>query len=229
MRRSLLVLCLLVAAAAYAQPTITQAEYFIGADPGEGFGTAITVSSADDSVNLAWTIATGSLSPNTYRVMVRVRTNAGLWGRPTPQFLVISPGNQVARLVTQYEWSVDNGSYTLVDVADASAVNINQAISTVSLAPGVLHRVNIRTTDNVGRTGQATDQFLAIAGAALIPRLVTSYDYAVDNATPTVVDVADTAQVNLAQVIATGSLAAGQLHRVKFRVTDDLGRVSPVY
>jgi len=226
MRRSLLVLCLLVAAAAYAQPTITQAEYFIGADPGEGFGTAITVPSADDSVNLAWTIATGSLSPNTYRVMVRVRTNAGLWGRPVPQFLVISPANQVARLVTQYEWSVDNGAFTLVDVADASTVNINQVISTASLAPGVLHRVNIRTTDNVGRTGQATDQFLVISGGAQIPRLVTQYEYAVDNAAPVVVDVADAPQVNLAQVIATGSLAAGQLHRVNFRVTDDLGRVS---
>ncbi len=226
MRRSLLVLCLLVATAAYAQPTITQAEYFIGTDPGEGFGTAITVSSADDSVNLAWTIATGSLPPNIYRVMVRVRTNAGLWGRPTPQFLVISPGNEVVQLVTQYEWSVDNGSFTLVDVADASTVSINQAISTVGLAPGVLHRVNIRTTDNAGRTGPATDQFLAISGAAQIPRLVTQYEYTVDNAAPTVVDVADAAQVNLAQVIATGSLAAGQFHRVKFRVTDDLGRVS---
>ena len=36
MRRFLLVLCFLVAAAALAQPTIKQAEYFIGADPGEG-------------------------------------------------------------------------------------------------------------------------------------------------------------------------------------------------
>ncbi len=225
MRRFLLVLGLLVATATFAQPTITQAEYFIGADPGEGLGTPITVSSPDDSVDLAWTIATGSLTPNIYRVMVRVRTNAGLWSRPTAQYLVIAPANQVAQLVTQYEWSVDNGPYTPVDVADASAVNINQLLSTVSLTPGTLHRMFIRVMDSAGRAGQPTAAYLAIAATNQAPRLVTQFEYSVDGGAPTPVDVADGASVNLAQVIATGSLTPGTLHRVNFRVTDDLGRV----
>ena len=225
MRRSLLVLCLLVTATAFAQPTITQAEYFIGTDPGEGLGTAISVSSPDDQVNLAWTVATGSLTPNIYRVMVRVRTDAGLWSRPTAQYLVIAPGNQVAQLVTQCEWSVDNGPYTAVDVADASEVNINQLLSTVSLTPGTLHRVFIRVMDSAGRTGQPTASYLAIASINQAPRLVTQFEYSVDGGAPTLVDVADGAAVNLAQVIPTGALTPGTLHRVNFRVTDDLGRV----
>ena len=225
MRRFLLVLGVLVAAAAYSQPTITQAEYFIGADPGEGFGAPITVSSPDDSVILAWSIATGSLTPNIYRVMVRVRTDASLWSRPTAQYLVIAPGNQVAQLVTQYEWSVDNGLYTPVDVADEGAISINELLSTASLAPGLLHRVFIRISDNAGHTGQPTAAYLAIAPGNQAPRLVTQYEFSVDGDTPTVVDVVDGASVNLAQVIPTGSLAPGTLHRVNFRVTDDLGRV----
>ncbi len=226
MRRILLVLCLLVAALATAQPTITQAEYFIGADPGEGSGTAITVTTPSGSVNLGWSIATGSLTPNIYRVMVRVRTNAGLWSRPTAQYLVIAPGSQVAQLVTGYEWSVDGGAYTPVDIADASTVNISQVIATAGLSQAVLHKVNIRVTDNAGRIAQNTQAYLAITPPGQTPRLITQYEYAVDGGAPTVVDVADAAQVNIAEVIATGSLAQGLLHKVKFRVTDDQGRVA---
>ncbi|MBL0063215.1 MAG: hypothetical protein IPP40_17465 [bacterium] len=228
MRRILLILGLVVASIAYAQPTITNAEYFIGADPGQGLATAITVPTPGAAVNLAWTIPTGSLTPNLYRVFVRVRNNAGFWGVATNSYLIIAAATQVPLLVTQFEWSVDGGAYTPVDVTDASVVNINQLLSTVSLAPGVLHYVNIRVSDNTGRTGPTHIAYLAITAPNHITRLVTQFEYAVDGGTFTPVDIADASPANLAQVISTVSLTPGVLHSVKFRVTDDLGRVSVI-
>ncbi|MBK6911748.1 MAG: hypothetical protein IPK53_01835 [bacterium] len=228
MRRFLLILGLVVASAAFAQPTITNAEYYIGADPGPGLATAITVAAPSAAVPLAWTIPTGSLTPNLYRVFVRVRTNLGLWGPVTNSYLIVSAASQVPLLVTQFEWSVDDGSYTIVDVTDASTVNLNQLLSTVALAPGVLHRVNLRVTDNTGRTGPTTLAYLAISAPNHVTRLVTQFEYAVDGDAFTPVDIADVNPANLAQVISTVSLTPGILHSVKFRITDDLGRVSVI-
>lgn len=228
MRRLLLILGLVVASAAFAQPTITNAEYFVGADPGQGLATAITVSTPGAAVPLAWTIPTGSLTPNLYRVFVRVRTNLGLWGPVTNSYLIISAATQVPLLVTQFEWSVDGGAYTAVDIADASIVSINQLLSTVSLAPGVLHKVNIRVSDNTGRTSPTTLAYLAIAAPNHVPRLITQFEYAVDGDAFSTVDITDASPANLAQVISTVGLAPGVLHSVKFRVTDDLGRVSVI-
>lgn len=228
MRRILLILGLVVASAAFAQPTITNAEYYIGADPGQGLASAITVPTPGAAVNLAWTIPTGNLTPNLYRVFVRVRTNLGLWGPVTNSYLIISAASQTPLLVTQFEWSVDGGAYTPVDVADASTVNLNQLLSTVALAPGVLHKVNLRVTDNTGRTGPTNLAYLAITAPNHVTRLVTQFEYAVDGGGFTAVDIADASSANLAQIIATGALAPGVLHSVKFRVTDDLGRVSVI-
>lgn len=225
MRSLLLVLCLLLSALVFAQPTITNAEYYIGTDPGEGLGTPITVSSPSGNVNLAWTVPTGSLTPDLYRVNVRVRTNAGLWSRPTAQYLAINPGNQVGQLITQFDWAVDGGTPTVVDVTDAASVNISQLVPTTGLSLG-LHRVNIRTYDNVSRVAQPVANYIIINTGATVTRLVTQFEYSVDGGAPISVDVADAAQVNIAQTIATGSLTPGTLHRVNFRVTDDLGRVA---
>ncbi|MBK6765263.1 MAG: hypothetical protein IPG71_02800 [bacterium] len=228
MRRILLILGLVVASVAIAQPTITNAEYYIGTDPGQGLATAITVPTPSAAVPLAWTIPTGSLTPNLYRVFVRVRTNAGLWGPVTNSYLIISAATQVPLLVTQFEWSVDGGAYTPVDVTDASAVNLNQLLSTVALGPGVLHKVNLRVADNTGRTGPTTLAYLAITAPNHVTRLVTQFEYAVDGGAFTSVDIADASPANLAQIISTAGLAPGALHSVKFRVTDDLGRVSVI-
>lgn len=224
MNRVLLVLCLVLSATCLAQ-TITQAEYFIGTDPGEGMGTAISVTAADDSVALAWQISTAGLAPNLYRMMLRVRTDGGVWSRPSAQFLIVAPIAHSPLLVTQFEWSVDGGEFTAIDIDDAEIVSLEQLLSTVSLAPGVLHKVNIRVSDNTGRVGLAHCGFLAVAPPNEQARLVTQFEYAIDNGEPIAVDLVDGASVPLSQMIATDGLSPGTLHRIKFRVTDDLGRV----
>jgi len=223
---ALFVVCLIGAMTAYAQPTILQAEYFIGADPGEGQATSIAMASPDDSVSLAWNISTDGLVPNLYRAMVRVRDANGRWSMPTSLFLIISPESHVPQLVTQFEWSLDNGPFSVVDVTDASAVNIEQIISTVGLLKGLLHHLDVRVTDGAGRTGESTVSFLAITPENEIPGLVTQFEYTVDNQAPVVVDIEDASSQTLTQIIATEGLTVGNLHTVNFRVTDNLGRIS---
>lgn len=223
MRRVLLILGLVAASALSAQ-TITNAEYFIGTDPGEGLATTISVSSPGAEVALSWIIPTASLAPNLYRVMVRVQTDAGTWSRPHALYLIVSPGNETPLLVTQFEWAVDNGAFTAVDVTDASVVSISQLVATASLAPGVLHRLFLRVSDGTGRTGAAHAGYFVLAPQNETPRLITQFEYAVDNDTPVVVDIEDASPATMSQALATAGLAQGVLHRVKFRVTDDLGR-----
>ncbi len=225
MRRILLILGLVATSAVFAQPTITQAEYFIGTDPGEGFATAVSVPTPGSSVNLAWTIPTGSLPPQIHPVLLRVLDSMGRWSKPTAHFLIVSPNDHTPLLVTQFEWSVDNGAYTAVDVADASSVNINQLLSTTSLAPGILHRVLLRVADNMGRVGQPHSGFLAVSPPNEAPRFVTQFEYALDGDAPTAVDIPDASPASLAQILSTADLTPGTLHSIMFRVTDDLGRV----
>jgi hypothetical protein len=54
-------------------------------------------------------------------------------------------------------------------------------------------------------------------------RLITAIEYWVDANPPTLVDVADTAQVNINEFIGTSGLSVG-LHYLYLRTQDDLGR-----
>ena len=63
-----------------AGQTIAQAEYFIGADPGAGLGTAMTVGPPGQTVPISANIALGSRTVGSYVVSVRARNSAGTWG-----------------------------------------------------------------------------------------------------------------------------------------------------
>ena len=207
---------------AYAQ-TITQAEWFVGTDPGPGLGNPITVSTPDDSVNLSFTIPTGSLSPGLYLAFVRCRSNSGVWGAPSPRLLIIALGSGVARLVTAVEYWFDSNAPTFLDVTDDDSVTFNQILSTASLNPG-LHRFYLRCRDDLGRWGAPHVALLVVTGATPPEtRLITVIEYWVDNNPPTLLDVTDLAQVNISELVGTSSLAVG-LHYVYMRCRDDLGR-----
>jgi len=215
----ILLVCL---CAAYAQ-TITQAEWFVGTDPGQGLANPITVGTPDDSVNLVFTVPTGSLSPGLYRVFLRCRSNSGVWGAPSPRLLTIVPGSGVARLVTAVEYWFDSGTPTFLDVTDGDSIAFDQMLSTASLNPG-LHKFFLRCRDDLGRWGAPHVALLVVFGTTPPEtRLITAVEYWVDNNPPTLVDVSDSAQVNISEFIGTSSLAVG-LHYVYMRCRDDLGR-----
>ncbi len=217
----LLVALLACVCAAYAQ-TITQAEWFVGTDPGQGLANPITVGTPDDSVNLSFTVPTGSLTPGLYRVFVRCRSNGGVWGAPSPWLLMIAPGDGVARLVTAVEYWFDSNAPTFLDVTDDDSITFNQILSTASLNPG-LHRFYLRCRDDLGRWGAAHNVLLSVAASPPLARLVTAVEYWFDSGTPTFLDVTDDDSVSFSQILSTASLIPG-LHRFYLRCRDDLGR-----
>lgn len=228
MKRTLLFALWLAAlsGSAYAE-RINQCEWFIGNDPGPGNGTAITVGSPAQQVNVNFTAATGSLAPGLYQVKMRCRTDTTQrWGVPSSAFLVIAPGTSAPMLCTQFEWAIDNGAPTVVDVTDGQTITLNQIVTTNSIPVG-LHRFRVRTTDASGRRAQFTDNFFYVATTSPPAiRQVTYLDYWFDSDAPTTLDVADAPSVNFNQVFASTNLSIG-LHRFNLRARDDLGRIGP--
>ncbi|MBI5060524.1 hypothetical protein HZB60_12180 [candidate division KSB1 bacterium] len=238
----LLIALLLSLSSVFAQSAVvTQCEWFTGVDPGLGNGTAIALGTPEAQESLAFSVATGSFTAGQLtRVKIRCKADSvrgpdsltagrtNIWGIATDGLLLLSPASGVARLVTSMSYQVDNGSFTNVDVADAGIANFADIVSTVGLTDG-LHRVRIRATDDLSRTGVVTDGYLVVSNtAAFATRLVTQLEYRFDSGAFTPVDVVDGAIVNLNEIIATAGLTNG-LHRLQVRSTDDLGRVGPVH
>ncbi|NQZ79110.1 MAG: hypothetical protein HRT61_23775, partial [Ekhidna sp.] len=64
---------------AEVQPTaVATAEYFFDTDPGEGNGTAITLTSGDN-LDVAFEADASGLDPGFHRLFVRVQDDLGLW------------------------------------------------------------------------------------------------------------------------------------------------------
>jgi hypothetical protein len=228
MKRMVLLAFLLTGISVFAwAEQISQAEWFVGSDPGVGNGNAITIGSPAAQIGLNFTVGTAGLAPGFYRVLVRVRTDTTLrWGVPSAAFLVIAPGTATARLCTQFEWAIDNGTFTTVDVADSATITLNQIVATNSIALG-LHRFRVRTTDDIGRTSQLADGFFIVS--SINPPLVhqvTLMDYWVDSDPPITVDVSDGATTDFLQILSTSNISIG-LHRFNLRARDETGRIGP--
>jgi hypothetical protein len=237
MKKMILLLALFTTSAvAFAQTAVvTECEWFTGTDPGVGNGNDIAIGTPEDEESLAFSVATDSFTPgDLVRVKIRCRIDSlrsgatDIWGQVTDALIALSPSTGIVRLVTQMEYQVDNGAFTLIDVPDGITANFAELVPTVGLTDG-LHRVRIRATDDLGRTGVVVDGFLVISN---IPpstnHLITQMEYRFDGGGFTNLDVADAGIVNLNELIATNALAIG-LHNFDLRSIDDLGRVGQVH
>jgi hypothetical protein len=100
-----LVICLVMLASSWAfcqSPRISQAEWFIGDDPGEGLGVPLIV--ADDAwgealARIAGTLPTTTLGPAT--LSVRVKGANGYWGSLFRTAIIVSPATVARPLVVQ--------------------------------------------------------------------------------------------------------------------------------
>jgi len=118
--------------------TIIQAEWFFAPDPGMGNGNPITASTPNDSVGLNFEVPVDTLSPGTYQVFLRNRSNNGNWG--VPQLVKIFKIDMIPSLannlnIDQVEYWTDSDPPTLDDVTDSSQVNISP-ISGVMILQG---------------------------------------------------------------------------------------------
>ncbi|MBN1339047.1 MAG: hypothetical protein JXA03_06980 [Bacteroidales bacterium] len=120
--------------------TLAYAEYFIGSDPGQGNGTALTISNGEVSIpNL-------NLAPG-QRMYIRVKDNFNRWSNPfgykRPAYLGASGSTLV---YGEYFINTDPGQGSATPVA---IVNGTMSLPNFDLPAG--HRVYFRVKDNCGR------------------------------------------------------------------------------
>ncbi|MBK8127707.1 MAG: hypothetical protein IPK53_01845 [bacterium] len=219
-------LCLLFAISASAQVRlITTVEYQID----NGSFTSFNVVDGA-SVNWAEVVSTLGLPNGLHRLRVRGIDDQTRTSQVTDGFFatISNDASGQARVVTDLQYQIDLGSFTNVNLTDASEVTWNDVLATLGL-PNGLHRLRVRGTDNAGRTGVISDGFFATISndGSGLTRVITDLQYQIDGAAFTPVDVTDATSVNWADVLSTIGLPNG-LHRVRVRGTDDAGRTSVI-
>lgn len=193
-----------------------------------GAFTNIDVADAANA-NFAEIVSTAGLPDGLNKLRIRATDDLGRTGLVVDGFAVISNTSGFAnRLVTQFEYRVDGGAFTPVDVTDGGIVSLNEIVATTGLTNG-LHRLQVRAIDDLGRIGPVHDGYLVISNTSgSSPRLVTSMEYRIDGGSFVTFDYPDNGIINFSEMIATNALAIG-LHTVDFRSIDDLGRIGPVH
>ncbi|MCX6875445.1 MAG: DUF5011 domain-containing protein [Verrucomicrobia bacterium] len=177
---------------------VSQAEYFLGPDPGEGNATPVSVTDATDlSAALADVAVSLSLPPGTHAIGLRVKDDAGRWSNPLLRRFTVSPGtfklpddvdpNQygggitvrppLGKPVTRAEYFLGpdpgEGNATPVSVTDAtdlSAAMADVAVSlSRSLSPGT-HAIGLRVRDDAGRwSNPLLRRFMVSPGTFKLP------------------------------------------------------------
>ncbi|WP_400190531.1 T9SS type A sorting domain-containing protein [Hymenobacter sp. B81] len=233
---ALLALWLLGAGPAPAQ-TITQAEYFFGADPGYGQGTPIPVTAPAPALrNLTFTANVAGLSAGFHQLAVRSRDAAGSWSLPTLRSFYYEAAAPAAPNVTRVEYFIDTdpgfGNGTGVPLTPAPVLTTAAFTADVSGLGAGFHRLCIRSRDAAGRWSlTAVRSFYYEPALAAVPN-VTRVEYFIDTdpgfgngISVPVVPGPDLARWTFS--VDVGALANGP-HRLLLRARDAAGRWSLV-
>jgi PKD repeat protein len=139
-----------------AAQNITNAEYFIDSDPGNGNGTALNVGVSGATVNFTATVPLGSLSAGFHFVAIRTKDADGKWGLFESRGFYISTATSNVANIIAAEYFIDtdpgNGNATAIAVSAGSTVPFTATVPLGSLASG-FHFIAIRTKDADGKWG----------------------------------------------------------------------------
>jgi hypothetical protein len=164
--------------------SITQSEYFIGTDPGEGNGTSLSPADGNFSHSLEAILDTNlsvaSLSLGTHILNIRYKDDNGTWGEILKQpFTVFNPAPDLNQSGTTGNYSIHGisniatseyfigtdpgeGNGTSLSSADGnfshsveSILDTNLSVASLSLGP---HILNIRYKDENGTWGEILKQ-----------------------------------------------------------------------
>lgn len=140
----------------YAQ-TITQAEYYIDADPGPGNGTSVSITSSD-SVDQNFSLNVTGLETGMHVLFLRTRQDNGLWSIPEKRhFYVMDTTTKVVeeldRNIYAAEYFIDEdpgaGNGTAISFTSTKTVDQNFSLTLTDQAPGI-HYLFLRTLQDDG-------------------------------------------------------------------------------
>ena len=149
-----------IASTVFAQPNITDAEYFFDNDPGFGNGTAITISSPAVNISsLSFNAGVSSLSNGMHTLFVRSKNANGAWSVTNKMYIakVQTLGgnpNSISNIVAaEYFYDTDPGfgngmSITITPSNDITSLVFNANVSALS---GGMHTLYTRTQDAQGK------------------------------------------------------------------------------
>lgn len=163
-------------------PDIVAAEYFFDADPGEGAGTPIAVSSGP-TINFTVPLPVGGLTPGFHFLGVRVKAAGGKWSIFEGRGFYITGSVTNAASVAGAEYFFDhdpgsgNGIALTIPAGDISAFNVDLPVG--ALTPG-FHFLTIRIKDSNGRWGQFESRGFYVYPQALAAGDIDAAEYFID-------------------------------------------------
>ena len=167
--------------------SLSQAEYFWDADPGEGNGIAI--SAVDGNLNNSFErIAVSGLnapSAGLHKFSVRVKDNSGVWSPVFTNVIIVestTTQNPIALTQAEYFWDTDpgEGSATPLLAVDGNLDSAFEKVAVTGLgAPSVgLHTFSIRVKDSQGVWGPTFTNVITIeSSTSPIPVSLTQAEY----------------------------------------------------
>ncbi len=224
---ALAALCLALAVANAL--TITEAEYFVNADPGAGFGSPISITPGESVSIPALFVPTNSLTAHlSHRLYLRFRSEEGIWGAPQMQnFFILNPAYTLGFQpdVVGLEYQIDALTPVQVDLPDWIYAEWTALIPTTGLSLHASHKLTVRFIDERGLKSnpEARYFFLHDDGGSYSVHNITHLEYHFDADTSVLVDLADGTFENWISLIPTVGLAFNRSHKLTIRHLDDRG------
>jgi subtilase family serine protease len=229
-----------------AAQNIIAAEYFIDTDPGNGNGSAISITPGVDMANVPVSVNTGSLTTGVHRLYIRVKNAEGGWSLTSVKDFVVDfdfnypTPLPAAQNLTSAEYFIDTdpgfGNATQISLTPGIEIaNQTTAINTASLSIGT-HRLYIRFRNNEGRWSLVSVKEFLVDNEVAYPvppaaaQNVVAVEYFIDTdpGTGNGNSIAITPAINLNNIntaVNTSGLAIGT-HRLYVRTRSNEGHWS---
>lgn len=207
--------------------TITQAEYYVDTDPGQGLGTAIAITNGETvSISGLNVSSVGLSAGRAHRLFLRYKSDENVWSLTEGRYfypIAANAGSVTYDDIVQAEYWFDALPSTFVDLADSPNITYPALIPTTGLAANVIHRFFLRFQHENGSWTIAEGRYFYIieseSGSAEIKN-VTALEYWLDSNAPTLVDIADAPTGSFAQLIPVGTATGVHLFNTRYRDED---------
>lgn len=232
MKRLFILLGMVFSVTTVFSQSIVKGEYFIDVDPGPGNGTALPNFPAADTVNLAFTIPTATLSSGFHYLATRVMDADGKWSRYESRGFYLSSTtgiNAVDIVAAEFFYDTDPGvgQGWPASVGTAGPVVTFTAIAPVPLNTG-FHFLSMRVKDANGiwslyeQRGFYVIPFSGNSGPIVAAEYFYDADPGIGNGSPlSVITPGDTVTQTF-NIPVPNSLSQGQ-HFLGLRVKDQSG------
>lgn len=141
-------------------PNITQLEYFIGMDPGNGFANAITLSPADSLAINNLSIDVSGLASGRHTLYIRARDARGAWSNMAAQSFVKEytlPLSPITAIVYYFvKGTTKTNDYVVNNFTASTMIDIqfdtnSEALTALNLQSGDVIYLYVHTVDSDGK------------------------------------------------------------------------------